>query len=316
MEELDPVDIKLLKMATQLREAREKPISSLFRVHCILKLSDDTPPFRGITTLDDGTMIVMGCNTETTFMGGSLCAERGAICQLALFPQRPTISCVYIVSDASVCITPGALCREVLIEYTQNPGLRIVLSNSSLTTVETTNLGLLYPYPSLFMGVPVNELVEFGSDLAETAHEIVDPEFKKLVEKALEYIKASNIHGRSLHPIDFVAAVQYTDGTTDFSVIAKALEFGCSIYPMDRLTHCMETSYKTRGVLPAKIIQADQFGNLHSLFPPARSYFSEHSIFGETLLLLRDGSENVIIRASELLPSIPQFDGGGCFGCK
>ena len=71
------------------------------------------PPWISQKTFDGRTYVV-GTNDEPGYMGGAICAERAAMCQLRFLSNQFTITKVVIATDSTTPISPGMLCREFL----------------------------------------------------------------------------------------------------------------------------------------------------------------------------------------------------------
>lgn len=179
-------DKKWIEMAFRNKDALpSKPVLSDFRVYSIITFEHQ-----------DGTLDwVTGTNSETTFVGTGICAERNAVVQLRHIPYGAIVA-VYVVSDSPAELTPGLLCREFLLEYAQldTPVVRCaaVLACCWARFCEvgqcccvfvcisawrpgpgpawqsrTSTLGELYPHPPLFLHVRGSAVLEFGRDFAK-----------------------------------------------------------------------------------------------------------------------------------------------------
>jgi cytidine deaminase len=75
----------------------------------------------------DGT-IQVGCNVENASYGGTICAERNAICAAAAQGLRPgDLMALVVVTEAETLTPPCGLCRQVIAEFAEE--LPILLAN-------------------------------------------------------------------------------------------------------------------------------------------------------------------------------------------
>ena len=132
--------------------------------------------------------------------------------------------------------------------------------------------------------------------------------------------KASDRDSRTaLHPLQYGAAVLFSDGSTSVAYQKKALEYGCSLDAVNQLAQAIEDKGREPGApCPVLLAQADQFGVLHAPFAPARAYLSEHghgnceiAVHGEPLEKAESGEESSIlvslVAVKDLTPSAPDI---------
>jgi cytidine deaminase len=75
----------------------------------------------------DGS-IQAGCNVENASYGGTICAERTAICAAAAQGMRPgDLVALVVVTEAETLTPPCGLCRQVIAEFAED--LPILLAN-------------------------------------------------------------------------------------------------------------------------------------------------------------------------------------------
>lgn len=75
----------------------------------------------------DGSVHV-GCNVENASYGGTICAERTAICSAAAQGMRPNdMVALVVVTEAKTLTPPCGLCRQVIAEFAED--LPILLAN-------------------------------------------------------------------------------------------------------------------------------------------------------------------------------------------
>lgn len=75
----------------------------------------------------DGS-ILAGCNVENASYGGTICAERTAICAAAAQGMRPgDLLALVVVTEAETLTPPCGLCRQVIAEFAEE--VPILLAN-------------------------------------------------------------------------------------------------------------------------------------------------------------------------------------------
>ncbi len=63
--------------------------------------------------------IFEGCNVENASLGGTICAERGAIMQMIAAGEREPIACAVVTGDEEGA-SPCGICRQVLVEFARD----------------------------------------------------------------------------------------------------------------------------------------------------------------------------------------------------
>src|SRR5690606_7706217 len=96
-------------------------------------------------------ILVEGTNTEPSYLGGSICAERAALVQLPRLGDVRVVH-VYVVTDATYPLSPGVLCREVLSSKA-DLSTPITLGNAQSTQILTVPLADLWPFPNVYTTV-------------------------------------------------------------------------------------------------------------------------------------------------------------------
>ena len=130
--------------------------------------------------------------------------------------------------------------------------------------------------------------------------------------------KASERDSRTaLHPLQYGAAVLFSDGSTYVAHQKKALEYGCSLDAVTQLASSIEDKGREPGApRPVLLVQADHFGVLHAPFAPGRAYLSEHghgnceiAIHYEPLEKAKSGEEISInlVAVKDMTPSAPDI---------
>ena len=103
-------DIKLVEKCNNYRtKLSQAPVQSNFKVYCLLI-------FQTSTINNDKYLIIHGTNSEPSYIGGSICAERSAIVKLRFYDDA-VIKKVIVTTDSSNTISPGSLCREYLTSF-------------------------------------------------------------------------------------------------------------------------------------------------------------------------------------------------------
>ncbi len=113
-------DSHLLELAIKAREHAHAPYSQ-FAVGAALKCADGS--------------VFTGCNVENLSFGLTMCAERVAI-GAAIAAGKRDFSCIAIVADTDLPISPCGACRQVLAEFA--PNLHLLLSTLRGETLEFT----------------------------------------------------------------------------------------------------------------------------------------------------------------------------------
>jgi cytidine deaminase len=85
----------------------------------------------------DGS-IQVGCNVENASYGGTICAERTAICAAAAQGLRPgDLVALVVVTQAETLTPPCGLCRQVIAEFAED--LPILLANRHARALHSTS---------------------------------------------------------------------------------------------------------------------------------------------------------------------------------
>jgi len=128
----DPQWDPLLEAAWQARDCAYAPYSH-FHVGAALLRRDGS--------------VYTGCNVENASYGGTICAERNAICTAAAQGMRPgDIVALVVVTEAETLTPPCGLCRQVIAEFAEE--LPILLANRNARSLHSIS-GLL---PHAFTG--------------------------------------------------------------------------------------------------------------------------------------------------------------------
>jgi cytidine deaminase len=116
----------LIDSASRAREHAYAPYSG-FRV--------------GAALLGVSGRVYLGCNIENVSFGGTICAERAAVCAAVTAGEREFRAIAIKVSGSPV--TPCGICRQVLAEFTKSGELTVICASDG--GYKTTTLASLLP---------------------------------------------------------------------------------------------------------------------------------------------------------------------------
>ena len=89
--------------------------------------------------------IFVGCNVENASLGGTICAERGAIMQMIAAGEKDPIACAVVTGDEEGA-SPCGICRQVLVEFTRDmPVVLVGLGSRDGETGRVVQLADLLP---------------------------------------------------------------------------------------------------------------------------------------------------------------------------
>ena len=295
-------DRDFLKLCAERMQRVEPPRQSKFRVYAILTWEnvDDSGEKR--------LGWVSGTNSESAFIGGSLCAERAAAVQLRELPRGTRVTGVYLVSDLEQsCITPGVLCREYLLSCV-HPDTPIHLGSKDLHITRVTSLRKLYPCRSVYESMPRDSIAERGKKTAakielETLFKGPNGKvWKLLMEKACSSVQ-KDIFGAQMHPVQYATAMQFADGSVSVAWQKAGLEYGTSIDSVTALLHEVDAKGS-----PLRLIQVDNYGVLHAPFAPARAQLFERGCQAtEVAVYDIDKDKLVVTSIKDLVPDCPSM---------
>jgi cytidine deaminase len=261
-----------LTLATTRMKIVVPPKQSHFRVYAILTWRD---------TQSGVTGYVSGTNSETPFIGGSLCAERAAAVQLRELPSTIVVTAIYLTSDLmDAPITPGVLCREYLLSCVA-PDVPVWLTTADMSVKRVTSLNELYPFPSIYVGQMRNALKDCGKACSQRSNEswpsnqAFTASWVRLISVAMQASR-QDILGGAMHPIHYGAALEFSDGSVISSCQKAGMEYGTTIDAVTSLLRDIDTKKSVdEGTTPVRLVQVDQYGNLHAPFAPARAQLYE-----------------------------------------
>ena len=308
-----------LMLATQRMKKVLPPIQSNFRVYAILTWKDSTNNMTGW---------VSGTNSESSFIGGSLCAERAAAVQLRELPASIQVTAVYLCSDLlEIPITPGVLCREYLLSCV-SPDIPVWMATADLSTIRSSTLRALYPYPNMYENIKRDKLEHFGRQCCATTTAVRAsdhfpsedvPSKKKWLQLMALAQKASSkdVLGGKMHPCLYGAAIEFDDGSIRVSWQKAGLEYGTTVDSVTSLLRDIDNNNnssnnhnnkKREAIKPIKLVQVDQFQNLIAPFAPARAQLYErgYDCLQVAVMEVPSGIRKVVTVAS-LVPDCPKM---------
>tara|TARA_B100000780_G_C21093059_1_gene440608 strand:- start:374 stop:1465 length:1092 start_codon:yes stop_codon:yes gene_type:complete len=277
------------------------PRQSMFRVYAILTWKNDASNMTGW---------VSGTNSESAYIGGSLCAERAAAVQLRELPPTCRVTAVYLCSDLlETPITPGVLCREYLLSCVASD-VPIWLTTANNSVTRQTSLLELYPYPSLFEGIARNNIIARGKACCQRITSM-DCNIKKfnnqwstLITNASE-ASLFDVLGGSMHPVKYGSAMEFEDGEIVCGWQKAGLEYGTTIDAVTSLLHRMDEKSPIR---PIRLVVVDQFGNLHAPVAPARAQLYERDNGGLKVAVDNtDTGQRCEVDLASLVPDCPKM---------
>ncbi|TMW62380.1 hypothetical protein Poli38472_009873 [Pythium oligandrum] len=315
--ELTSEDERYLAIAEDHRDHHmTAPVLSNFRVVAVFAYEDR----------DGEHKHVVGANCECANIGGALCAERSAICQLQLLPVK-RVRAVYIVSDADVCLTPGTLCREFLSSSPFFTPQTPFISRATNCKPCVTTLAELYPFPSIYGWRGRQEVLHFGESFSQVSSDMeANGDLSHFVQAQLTgltsieqsaYIAAHKATAKDsrddLFPIRYAAAVLFNDGSFRVAWQHKTLEYGSSLDAISKLITFIEARMEDdASVRPTLILQVDQFGILHAPTARARAYFYEYSFQGVEILVHDDNAKLQRVTVGNLVFESPDCIASSC----
>lgn len=293
----------MLKLCAQRMLKVSPPRQSQFRVYAILTWEHKAKHTSGW---------VSGTNSESAYIGGSLCAERAAAVQLRELPVGTNVTGIYLISDLeNSCITPGVLCREYLLSCA-HPDTPVHLGSRDLRITRATSLRELYPCRCIYEGIPRDRIIDEAERIARLQQQaqseslfdgaLNSDAWEALVKMAMEVVKNDRFGGQ-MHPVQYAAAMEFADGTTDVAWQKAGLEYGTSVDSVTALLHQVDH----KGA-PVRLVQVDQFGVLHAPFAPARAQLYERGC-GDTKVATFDADTEIVTvtTVNKLVPDCPSM---------
>ena len=303
-----------LLLATQRMKKVLPPIQSNFRVYAILTWKDSTNNMTGW---------VSGTNSESSFIGGSLCAERAAAVQLRELPASIQVTAVYLCSDLlGTPITPGVLCREYLLSCVSSD-IPVWMATADLSTIRSSTLRELYPYPNMYENVKRDNLEHFGRQCCATttavrasdhfpSEDVLSKNKWGQLMKMAQKASSKDVLGGKMHPCLYGAAIEFDDGSIRVSWQKAGLEYGTTVDSVTSLLRDIDNNNnnnnKREAIKPIKLVQVDQFQNLIAPFAPARAQLYErgYDCLQVAVMEVPSGIRKVVTVAS-LVPDCPKM---------
>lgn len=321
-EEIDN-DIGLIVFANKNRELlSSSPRLSFFRVYALII----------IKTITNEYLIIHGTNSEADYIGSSICAERSALVKLRYF-DNPKIIKVIVVTDLTMPVSPGMLCREYLMSVCDSESV-IVMGGSNASDendIKKCKMKDLWPFPYLYRSCDRSNIIEYAqsfvlkSDInleslrfANDSNRVNNNKLEKLLRIACSYTKYDAAD--TLHPIKLASAVLYDDDSIDVTWMLKGLEYGCTLDPVSQMVSkmmqnriCGECKLNVSSDLnnnifkfiksPIMLVNVDQYGVAHSPHAQARALLTEHG-FGQLEVMIHNENGQIeIVLVSSLVPN-------------
>jgi cytidine deaminase len=291
----DTPDSYFLSLAFRLKSRIPKPPQSKFRVFSIITFRDETIP-------SDSIGYLFGTNSETCVLSNCICAERSALVQLKLRPTSSLVDKVFIVCDSQVYITPGPLCREYMMENFCSENTIIITCGENQVPRQFT-LGQLLPFPMIYLQIDRDNVLSYAKEFSQKCEQFLTKYNKTHPKWITLYKNMLSLARRErkifLHPINYVAGVLFSDNQTVISQHHEAIEYGCSLDAVSRLTVFIERESKAT---PQLILQVDQYGTLHAPAAVARAYLEEKGYHSVNFVIHDKNGKLQLLRGSELMP--------------
>lgn len=286
-----------IRLANARREALIAPPQlSFFRVYAFLLIEDSAKRLA----------IVEGTNSEPSYLGGSICAERAALVQLPRL-GAVKVTHVYIVTDSETPASPGVLCREYLSSVVQRD-TPIVLGGCNSDQLTVTNLSELWPCPDLYIGCNRDNLREVAGTQASRATKPTNASLGAIHENIEALYNAAVAESArddmdALLPLRMGAAVMLSDGSIETAWQMKGLEYGCTLDAISPLLRVLANKRK-EGIEGLVLMQADEFGVLHAPVAQARALLNEHGFGDMQIVVHSENGELAVRKISDLVPSL------------
>jgi len=166
---------------------------------------------------------------------------------------------VVVVTDLTIPVSPGMLCREYLMSVCDSESI-IVMGGSDAkddNDIIKCNMNDLWPHPYLYRGcdrsnivdyanafisrtgISIDSLLRFSNDDCNdiNCNDINKEKFQKLHKVATAYTKYDDAD--ALHPIRLATAVLFDDDSIEVTWMLKGLEYGCTIDAVSQMVSKM-----------------------------------------------------------------------------
>jgi hypothetical protein len=159
---------------------------------------------------------------------------------MRFLPTSAVIRKIVIVTDNDKPISPGLLCREFIFSLAQ-PDTPIVLASNDNSIISKFTISSIHPYPYAYRYQTRDTLSEFALRLShkvKTIDNTLHTGAKLLFDKATEALHLDKL--TKLHPLQFAAAVLFSNGEMEVAWQLKGMEYGCTLDPVVQLIREME----------------------------------------------------------------------------
>lgn len=327
-------DLNLVILANKMRLLLpSSPSQSFFRVYSLIIISINN---------NSETLIIHGTNSEASYIGSSICAERSALVKLRFY-DNPKILKVIIVTDLHFPVAPGMLCREYLMTLCDEDSIIVLAGGNAKESndIICTKMIELVPFPYLYRHCNRSNIIDYAISWSNTNDVSPDKQLKfkndnniimneklqKLHKIACQYTKYDDAD--TLHPIRLSGCVLFDDDSIEVSWMLKGLEYGCTLDPVSQLVSIM-MKYRICGNCkininkndnndnnndvnddifkfikkPIYILTCDQYGICHAPHGQARALLTEHG-FNQLNIMIHNNDTGLIeiVTVSELTPN-------------
>jgi len=294
---MDEMSNEWLQLARRRLDKVVPPIQSNFRVYAIMTWADKE---------NDKMGWVSGTNSETAYIGGSICAERAAAVQLRELSHSAKVTALYLISDLeNDCITPGVLCREYLMSC-MDLDVPIHLGNFDLNIIRKTTLRKLYPYPSIYERISRNDLLIYGKRMAEKHLPLHFGDRWIRLHEEVRKVTNNDEFGFHMHPINYAAGIQFQDESISVSWQKAGIEYGTTVDAVSGMLNNIESKGKKNPAI--LLLMLDQFGLPHAPFAPARAQLYERG-YSDIIVGVLDYDSGSFNETSieDLVPDCPKL---------
>ena len=257
---------------------------------------------------EDGLPVffLAGTNTESVWLGGSICAERSALTQLRQLAYGRVLA-VYLVSQLSSPLAPGLMCREMLLQFLA-PDTRLLMAarqtESGSRLVKAMTMRQLYPHPPLHLHVSSPHLDSYCQQLAAKRS---DPALSSLPPAIQQHIlrllssdtlnSPSSIDASSHYPLRLAATVWVlsNDGSDTTAVSVNASFVDEWSHSLDPLTASLALLPSLKASTPSSLlfVQYDQYGVLHAPLAAARAHLTQRG-YGNAWCVFHEWRDGVV----------------------
>ena len=101
----------------------------------------------GAALLTEEGRVFTGTNVENRSYGGTICAERTAVCKAVSEGHRKFRAIAVIGLDTDKILPPCGICRQFITEFGSD--IKVIMANNKMEFIEV-DISELVPYDSLF----------------------------------------------------------------------------------------------------------------------------------------------------------------------